>query len=176
MEGKLTLAKSKKIYEKWQYLTKNSKDLSLDSFYGLEFPGGEFFIDKKSNLLVNNSTGNKLSGENINRIIQAHPIYFMIITLRGSGASIQDIFDLLNYDTKNGPMLGQCNMTFNTQLKVDCKYFVKGQINSLIKKNSKKLGEIKILDFSLTLLDVDSKNVGNVNYVWILPLGKNNEI
>ena len=61
------------------------------------------------------------------------------------------IRDRLNYDTKNGPMLGQCNMTFNTQLKVDCKYFVKGQINSLIKKNSKKLGEIKILDFSLTL-------------------------
>ena len=66
MEGKLSLAKSKKIYGKWQYLTKNSKDLSLDSFHGLEFPGGEFFIDKKSNLLVNNSTGNKLSNENIN--------------------------------------------------------------------------------------------------------------
>ena len=135
MEGKLSLAKSKKIYGKWQYLTKNSKDLSLDSFYGLEFPGGEFFIDKKSNLLVNNSTGNKLSSENINGIIHAHPIYFMIIALRGSGASIQDIFDLLNYDKKNGPMLGQCNMTFNAKLKVDCKYSVKGKINSLIKKN-----------------------------------------
>ncbi len=100
----------------------------------------------------------------------------MIITLRGSGASIQDIFDLLSYNAKNGPMLGQCNMTFNAQLKVDCKYFVKGQINSLLEKNSKRLGEIKILDFSLTLFDIDSKNIGNINYVWILPLGKDNEI
>ena len=71
----------------------------------------------------------------------------MIITLRGSGASIQDIFDLLNYDTKNGPMLGQCNISINCQLKVDYKYFVKGKINSLIEKNSQKLGKIKILDF-----------------------------
>ena len=98
------------IIERWRYLTNNSKTLSLKDFFDLDFPGGNFYIDKKANLLVKKSTGEKFDKVNFNNIVLAHPIYFMIITLRGSGASIQDIFDLLNYDTENGPMLGQCNM------------------------------------------------------------------
>ena len=164
------------ITEKWKYLTNNSKNLSLNDFFDLDFPGGNFYIDKEANFLVNKSTGKKVDKEDLNNTILAHPIYFMIITLRGSGASIQDIFNLLNYDTKNGPMLGQCNMSFNYQLKVDYKYNVRGKINSLIEKKSKKLGKIKILDFSLSLYDDLSLKIGDVNYIWILPLGKKNEI
>ena len=67
-------------------------------------------------------------------------------------------------------------MSLNYQLKVDYKYSVRGKINSLIEKNSQKLGKIKILDFSLSLYDDLSLKIGNVNYVWILPLGKKNEI
>ena len=164
------------IIERWRYLTNNSKTLSLKDFFDLDFPGGNFYIDKKANLLVKKSTGEKFDKVNFNNIVLAHPIYFMIITLRVSGASIQDIFDLLNYDTENGPMLGQCNMSLNYQLKVDYKYSVRGKINSLIEKNSQKLGKIKILDFSLSLYDDLSLKIGDVNYVWILPLGKKNEI
>ena len=164
------------INDRWKYLTSNSKNLSLEDFVDLDFPGGNFYIDKKANFLVNTSTGKKLDKNNLKNIILAHPIYFMIITLRGSGASIQYIFDLLNYDTKNGPMLGQCNISINCQLKVDYKYIVRGKINSLIEKNSQKLGKIKILDFSLSLYDHLSLKIGDVNYVWILPLGKKNEI
>jgi hypothetical protein len=46
----------------------------------------------------------------------------------------------------------------------------------LVEKDSKKLGKIKILDFSLSVYDGPTLNIGDVNYVWILPLGKKNEI
>ena len=164
------------INDKWKYLSENSKDLPLEAFFGLEFPGGNFFIDRETNILVNKSTGVKLDNDNLNNLLYAHPIYFMIITLRGSGVSIQDIFNLLNYDTKNGPMLGQCNMEFKSQLKIDQEYFVKGRINSLISKESSKLGRIKILDFSLSLYKHISQEVGHVKYVWILPLDKKDEL
>ena len=170
------MIKAKHINKKWKYFKDNSKNLSTEDFFNLDFPGGNFYIDKELNFLVNTTTGKKLGKEDLNKVISAHPIYFMIITLRGSGASIQDIFDLLNYDKKNGPMLGQCNMSFNSQLKVDYQYNVKGKINSLVEKDSKKLGKIKILDFSLSVYDSPTLNIGDVNYVWILPLGKKNEI
>ena len=73
-------------------------------------------------------------------------------------------------------MLGQCNMEFKSQLKFDQEYFVKGRINSLISKESSKLGRIKILDFSLSLYKHISQEVGHVKYVWILPLDKKNEL
>ena len=91
------------ISEKWKYLTNNSKSLSLNDFFDLDFPGGNFYIDKESNFLVNKSTGKKVDKEDLNNTILAHPIYFMIITLRGSGASIQDIFNLLNFSIHNLP-------------------------------------------------------------------------
>ena len=53
---------------------------------------------------------------------------------------------------------------------------MKGKINSLIEKRSQKLGKIKILDFSLSIYEDLSLKIGDVNYIWILPLSKKNEI
>ena len=85
------------INDKWKYLSENSKDLPLEAFFDLEFPGGNFFIDRETNILVNESTGVKLDNDNLNNILYAHPIYFMIITLMASVVSFQDIFNILNY-------------------------------------------------------------------------------
>ena len=111
-----------------------------------------------------------INEKDLNKFINAHPIFLFTSTLRGSGASIQDIFDLLDYDVNNGPMLGQCNMSFDSPIRIGQKYKVDGKIISLNEKDSKKLGKIKILDFILSLFDESQSQIASVNYVWILPV------
>ena len=154
----------------WAELQENPKGLSNDIFFELEFPGGTFFIDRNTNFLINKSTGVLISEKDFNNFISAHPIFLFTSTLRGSGASIKDIFELLDYDVNNGPMLGQCNMSFNSPIQLEQEYKIDGKIISLKEKNSKKLGKIKILDFILTLFDNSQSEIASVNYVWILPV------
>jgi hypothetical protein len=164
------MAKEIQNKEKWEVLISNPKGLANDMFSNLSFPGGTFFIDSHTNFLINKSTNMASKQKDLNQLIAAHPIFLFTSTLRGSGASIQDIFDLLDYDVKNGPMLGQCNMVFNSPLKLDYEYKIDGEIISLKEKVSKKLGKIKILDFTLSLFDISKQKVASVSYVWILPL------
>jgi len=110
-----------------------------------------------------------VNDKNLNNFINAHPIFLFTSTLRGSGASIQDIFNLLDYDVNNGPMLGQCNMSFTSPLQIDREYKIDGKIISLKEKISKKLGRIKILDFTLSMFDNPNSQVASINYIWILP-------
>ena len=153
----------------WEELISKPKGLPNDIFSGLSFPGGTFFIDTNTNLLIYKSTGMIVNKKNLNNFIHAHPIFLFTSTLRGSGASIQDIFDLLDYDVNNGPMLGQCNMSFTSPLQIDREYKIDGKIISLKEKISKKLGRIKILDFTLSMFDNPNSQVASVDYVWILP-------
>ena len=154
----------------WKELQLNPKGLTNDTFSDLQFPGGTFFIDKSTNFLINKSTGVLVNERDLNKFINAHPIFLFTSTLRGSGASIQDIFDLLDYDVNNGPMLGQCNMSFDSPIRIGQKYKIDGKIISLNEKDSKKLGKIKILDFILSLFDESQSQIASVNYVWILPV------
>ena len=87
----------------WKELQLNPKGLTNNTFSDLQFPGGTFFIDKNTNFLINKSTGMLINEKDLNKFINAHPIFLFTSTLRGSGASIQDIFDLLDYDVNNGP-------------------------------------------------------------------------
>ena len=153
----------------WDELILNPKGLKNEVFSGLSFPGGVFFIDSDTNASIYKSTGVLVDNKNLNNFIKAHPIFLFTSTLRGSGASIQDIFNLLNYDVNNGPMLGQCNMSFKSPLQLEKEYKIDGKINSLKQKISKKLGRIKILDFTLSMLDNPNSPIASVNYIWILP-------
>ena len=60
-------------------------------------------------------------------------------------------------------------MSFKSPLKVDREYKIDGKIISLKEKISKKLGRIKILDFTLSMFDSSYSQIASINYVWILP-------
>ena len=66
-------------------------------------------------------------------------------------------------------MLGQCNLSFKSPLQLEKEYKIDGKINSLKQKISKKLGRIKILDFTLSMFDNPNSPLASVNYIWILP-------
>ena len=131
---------------------------------GHKFPGGSFLVTKDLNKLVNRSTG-KITSLNENN--DSHQIFSMI-ALSNIGYTLEEFFNYLNYDVNKGPMLGECNIKFYDPLELNKNYEVKGAIESLDFKKSKKIGDIDIMKFSIDILH-NNKIVTKIFYTWILP-------
>jgi hypothetical protein len=109
-----------------------------------EFPGGTFLIDKKTDQLINASTG--INEKNKDNKYKSHQIFSMI-ALNSIGYTLDEFFKFLKFDVRKGPMLGQCDINFYRSLEVDTKYNVKGRIISIEYKKSKRIGDIDIVKF-----------------------------
>ncbi len=131
---------------------------------GHKFPGGSFIINEDINRSVNESTG-KL--DLLNKNNDSHQIFSMI-ALSNIGYTLDDFFNYLKYDVNKGPMLGECNIRFFKPLELNKNYEVKGEIESLEFKRSKKIGDIDIMKFSIEILH-NNKIITKILYTWILP-------
>ncbi len=131
---------------------------------GHKFPGGSFIINEDINRSVNESTG-KL--DLLDKNNDSHQIFSMI-ALSNIGYTLDDFFNYLKYDVNKGPMLGECNIRFFNPLELNKNYEVKGEIESLEFKRSKKIGDIDIMKFSIEILH-NNKIITKILYTWILP-------
>jgi len=100
----------------------------------------------------------------------AHPIYFYIATQAGMGVTVAGLCAVCNFDVNDGPLLGGCHAEFKEPLMVDTEYAVTGEILSLTRKSSRKLGIIDLLEYRLAL-SRDGRSVMTVTNNWILPRG-----
>jgi hypothetical protein len=100
----------------------------------------------------------------------AHPIYFYIATQVGMGETVAGLCAVCNFDVHDGPLLGGCSVEFDEPLLVDTQYVVTGEIVSLQRKASRKLGIIDLLEFRLEL-SRDGRRVLAATNQWILPRG-----
>ncbi len=130
-----------------------------------EFPGDSFIIDKKTNELVSLSTG-KQTTINIDNN-DSHQI-FSLIAMSHSGISLDELFKLLDFDVGKGPMLGQCDILFNSKIMLNQKYDVKGRIVSIDHKESKKIGDIDIVKFVVEII-LKKEKIVSAEYTLILP-------
>tara|TARA_B100000427_G_scaffold118003_1_gene98253 strand:+ start:216 stop:638 length:423 start_codon:yes stop_codon:yes gene_type:complete len=130
-----------------------------------KFPGGIFLIDKKTNQLINASTGINEKNE-VNKY-KSHQIFSMI-ALNSIGYTLDEFFKFLKFDVKKGPMLGQCDINFYKSLEIDTKYNVKGKIISIDYKKSQKIGDIDIVKFIVEIF-LNEEKMANIEYTLILP-------
>ncbi len=132
-----------------------------------KFPGGTFTIDEEINNLIKLSTGLDINKKTLNDDI-AHPIFSMV-ALNSIGYTLEELFNLLNYDVRKGPMLGECEFNLLDNFNLDRNYKVNGYIESFESKVSKKIGNFDIMNFKL---EITFKNmiVSKINYKWILPI------
>ena len=130
-----------------------------------KFPGGIFLIDKKTNQLINASTGINEKNE-VNKY-KSHQIFSMI-ALNSIGYTLDEFFKFLKFDVKKGPMLGQCDINFYKSLEIDTKYSVKGKIISIDYKKSQKIGDIDIVKFIVEIF-LNEEKMANIEYTLILP-------
>jgi hypothetical protein len=99
----------------------------------------------------------------------AHPIYYYVATQIAMGKTVAGVCAACDFDVEDGPMMGSSGVAFQHQLKVDTPYRVTGEILGLVRKRSRKLGVMDVLDYRLRLHDESGVTVLETTNVWVLP-------
>lgn len=118
---------------------------------------------------VQNATLCRSTGVAPNPDGSAHPIYYYVATQVAMGKSVAGICTTCDFDIADGPMMGSSGVVFSGPLKVDTPYTVRGEITGLVRKRSRKLGVMDVLDYRLRLIDPAGVQVLETANVWVLP-------
>ena len=100
---------------------------------------------------------------------RAHPIYFYIATQVGMGMTVAGLCAACDFDVEEGPMMAGSKVNFQRPLVTGQPYHVSGEIVSLIRKPSRKLGVMDMLEYVLRLSLPDGTPVLTTTNVWVLP-------
>ncbi|HVW67971.1 MAG TPA: hypothetical protein VHB68_03305 [Steroidobacteraceae bacterium] len=101
----------------------------------------------------------------------AHPIFFYIATQVGMGMSVAGLCAACEFDVEKGPLLASSKTEFPGPLRIGVPYDVRGEILSLTRKPSRKLGVIDLLEYQLRLHEAGGEVVLKTTHVWVLPRG-----
>ncbi|HEY3659135.1 MAG TPA: hypothetical protein VGL34_29535 [Steroidobacteraceae bacterium] len=99
----------------------------------------------------------------------AHPIYFYIATQVGMGMTVAGLCSVCEFDVEEGPMMASSKVTFSRPLVTGQPYQITGRIVSLVRKPSRKLGVMDMLEYSLELSLPDGTPMLATTNVWVLP-------
>lgn len=100
---------------------------------------------------------------------QAHPSYYYTATQIGMGLTVRELCACCDFDVENAPMMATSECHYFKPLMTETPYWVRGHIESLVRKRSRKLGVMDLLDYRLKLIDADQATVLETLNVWVLP-------
>jgi hypothetical protein len=123
-----------------------------------------FTISAEENAALCRSTGIEPASDGT-----AHPIYYYVATQVAMGKSVAGVCAACAFDVDDGPMMGSSGVRFDAPLMVGTSYKVTGEILSLIRKRSRKLGVMDVLTYRLRLHLLDGTQVLETDNVWVLP-------
>lgn len=125
---------------------------------------GTFTISAVENAALCRSTGVEPSLDG-----NAHPIYYYIATQVAMGKTVAGLCAACDFDVEEGPMMGSSGVRFTTPLRTGATYKVTGEILSLVRKRSRKLGVMDVLTYRLRLHDMGGAVALETDNVWVLP-------
>ena len=132
---------------------------------GVSLDGRELYvISADENAALCRSTGVEPAEDG-----SAHPVYYFIATQVGMGKTVAGLCAACDFDVEDGPMMGSSDVIYQSALKVDQPYRVSGEILSLTRKRSRKLGVMDVLEYRLRLLAEHGGAVLETTNVWVLP-------
>lgn len=99
----------------------------------------------------------------------AHPVYYYIATQVGMGQTVAGLCDICEFDVEIGPMMAGSKVNFQRPLMTDQPYFVSGEIQSITRKPSRKLGVMDLMVYELRLALPDGTPVLSTTNSWVLP-------
>lgn len=124
-----------------------------------------FTISAEENAALCRSTGIEPANDGT-----AHPIYYYIATQVAMGKTVAGVCETCEFDVEDGPMMGSSGVRFAKSLQVGQDYRVTGEILSLVRKKSRKLGVMDVLTYRLRLHPAEGgKAVLETDNVWVLP-------
>jgi hypothetical protein len=124
-----------------------------------------FTISAEENAALCRSTGVEPAADG-----SAHPIYYYIATQVAMGKTVAGVCETCEFDVEEGPMMGSSGVRFTEPLMVEQSYRVTGEILSLVRKLSRKLGVMDVLTYRLRLhREADGACILETDNVWVLP-------
>ena len=124
-----------------------------------------FTISAEENATLCRSTGVEPAADG-----SAHPIYYYIATQVAMGKTVAGVCETCEFDVEDGPMMGSSGVSYSEPLLVGESYRVSGEILSLVRKQSRKLGVMDVLTYRLRLHKAgDGACVLETDNVWVLP-------
>jgi hypothetical protein len=129
-------------------------------------------LDGKEPIVISAEENQELCegmGVNPARDGQAHPSYYYIATQIGMGLTVRELCARCDFDVDDAPMMATSEGRYLLPLMTGTPYWVRGRIESLIRKRSRKLGVMDLLDYRLRLVNQAEKTVLETSNVWVLP-------
>ncbi len=124
-----------------------------------------FTISADENAALCRSTGVEPAADGT-----AHPIYYYIATQVAMGKTVAGLCEACEFDVEDGPMMGSSGVRFTSPLMVGESYKVTGEILSLVRKLSRKLGVMDVLTYRLRLHRAGGGDaLLETDNVWVLP-------
>jgi hypothetical protein len=102
---------------------------------------------------------------------RAHPSFYYIATQVGMGMSVAELCAACAFDVADGPMMATSGARFVRPMMTGEPYRVRGNIVSLVRKQSRRLGVMDLLDYRLRLETLAGECVAETHNVWVLPRG-----
>ena len=99
----------------------------------------------------------------------AHPIWFFVATQTGMGRTVAGLCAACDFDVDDGPMMTGSRVTFTAPIRVDTAYRVEGEILGLVRKRSRTLGVMDLMEYRLSLVDPAGAAVLVTTNSWALP-------
>lgn len=99
----------------------------------------------------------------------AHPIWFFVASQVGMGKTVASLCEACDFNVDDGPMMTGSRVTFAAPLRIDTPYRVEGEIMGLVRKRSRTLGVMDLMEYELRLIDPDGEMVLATTNSWALP-------
>ncbi len=100
----------------------------------------------------------------------AHPIWYYVATQVAMGKTVAGVCETCEFDVDDGPMMGSSGVRFSDPIMVEVDYRVTGEILSLVRKRSRKLGVMDVLTYRLRLHPAAGGDaILETDNVWVLP-------
>ncbi|KPF84133.1 hypothetical protein [Novosphingobium sp. AAP93] len=133
---------------------------------GVSLDGTKVFtISADENAALCRSTGVEPAADG-----SAHPIYYYLATQVAMGKTVAGVCETCEFDVEDGPMMGSSGVRFAAPLMVGESYKVSGEILSLVRKQSRKLGVMDVLTYRLRLHPAAGGDpLLETDNVWVLP-------
>ena len=123
-----------------------------------------YVISPEENAELCRSTGIAPRGDG-----SAHPIYYYVATQVAMGKTVAELCAACDFNVEDGPMMGSSEVRLSTALRTGVPYTVSGEILSLERKRSRKLGVMDVLTYRLRLHAPAGETALETDNVWVLP-------
>jgi hypothetical protein len=100
----------------------------------------------------------------------AHPSLSYQAGMKGSGLTIQEVFDLMDADADSGVMFGEVVMDYFGTLVPGDTYVVEGAVTDVTRKSGRRAGTFDLMTFRVTgRRDGEDEPLFAVATTWVFP-------